>query len=94
MKWKKKRTDSTSGKRWDESDQAFAKSEQQRETESKNWAGNYEQLQHTHWPQHRSKVRENLLVCWCPLLDRHNKCFEKERGQGSSDAIVQAKTWQ
>lgn len=63
---------------WDELDQTLAKSKQQRETESTKWGGSNVQMQRAHWPPHRSKDSDYLLVCWCSLLDRKDKYFEWE----------------
>lgn len=79
-------TDSSSGNLWDELDKTFAKSRQQRETESKKRAGSDVHMQPTRWPLHRSKGSDYLLVCWCSLLDGNNKYIKTERqGEGEGE---------
>lgn len=65
----------TDGMSW-----TWAQSKQQRETESKTLPGSDMQMQRTHWPLHRSKANDSIVVCWCSLLDRNDKYSERERG--------------
>lgn len=70
----------------------FAKSRQQRETDSEERGASNVQMQRIHRPPHRSKGSDYLLVCWCSLLDRKDK-YSKKKRESSFGVKVKTKDW-